>query len=527
MALLCLGLLGCQGNRPYQVSELEGPAPADSCDDAFQSQLQDGYELAFVEFTERGNVFRRDCTEHVLDLIEKRAGAGDTAVVVFVHGWRHNARSDDQNVVCFKQLLKSFAKGEVDDARSESCFDIDQFPKSGLAQAGPPLDGFQGALYGKKVLGVYVGWRGIPFRAGAAELATYWDRKKVAEEVGPGGATELLLRLERIVWRPEMEESPYDQQMSSRNRNVFLVIGHSFGGAIVLGALNDVLLERVISAQPLEGERCRFESEPDASCRITRPFGHGVVLLNPAIEANQIFQLKELVAARRFSRSQSRLLHVISTRADQATHGAFPLGQALGVGTSWRQAELWRRRSSGDWQDVDDGWLSLDEWSLDTATVGNFPGFRTGFLDASEKSEKDAPLWCYRSCVPDSFGEVSHDCVDPEEEDAHFPVRPFEPLAFIYADESFMSSHSDVFNPRVRAYLNAIVAESLNRRRELPEGLVESCGGDGNFGTCFEHFLEREKDYLLAVGRDPAALGGYASATQCEQEMRERFGREP
>ena len=37
-------------------------------------------------------------------------------------------------------------------------------------------------------------------------------------------------------------------------------------------------------------------TKDDDGCVQTRSFGHGVVLLNPAIEANEALQLKELVA---------------------------------------------------------------------------------------------------------------------------------------------------------------------------------------------------------------------------------------
>jgi hypothetical protein len=107
---------------------------------------------------------------------------------------------------------------------------------------------------------------------------TYWERKATAEQVAKGGITELLLRLEREV---------IDEQPGRANRNLYLVTGHSFGGAVVLSALNEIFLERVAAATA---------KNPDDARVLTRPFGHGVVLLNPAIEANEVFQLKELVA---------------------------------------------------------------------------------------------------------------------------------------------------------------------------------------------------------------------------------------
>ncbi len=543
---------GCLGNESYQATSLEEPPenPGDGCERSYEESPDGGYGLGVVEFTERGNVFRRDCMELVLERVKAEAAGGNTAVIVFVHGWRHNAQSvredRDQNLHCFKQLLSSFGRSPDrpvrQDVDSEICFENQFDPGRDFVKSmSGTLPEGRGVLYDKNVVGIYVGWRGLPYRAGFLELASYWDRKEVAEEVGGGGVTELLLRLEDLVWRPGSgrtfgmtpeQASALDaidgklfltpeqaNTLDAANGNVFLTIGHSFGGAIVLSALNDIFIERIVSAQRLEASKCRFFG-PGKPCSITRPFGHGVVLLNPAIEANQITQLKELASGRRFSPKQSRLLHVISTEADDATHKAFPLGQTLGVGLTWRQAELWRQRRRGDW-------VSLDEWDLDTTTVGNFPPFRTGFLDAASTSRDQDPRWCYRSCVPVLFDVPidarAHDCVDPDEAETHYPVRPFEPVAFIYTDESFMSGHNDIFNPRVRAYLAAIVAESLRRRDELPAGL-EACEGEGNFQTCFESFLQLEADYLRSEGWDPTALGGYADDSVCRQEREDRIG---
>lgn len=82
-----------------------------------------------------------------------------------------------------------------------------------------------------------------------------------------GGVTELLLRLEHEV---------IDDNPEHANRNLYFVTGHSFGGAILLSALNEILLDLVV------------EATADDACVESRSFGHGVVLLNPAIEANEV-----------------------------------------------------------------------------------------------------------------------------------------------------------------------------------------------------------------------------------------------
>lgn len=448
-------LAGCApyGNEPFRTQELAS-CTAEVCDNQAIIEHYRDYDLAFVEFTERGNVFDRENMKAVLDRVDAHARydranptSGVTAVV-FVHGWKHNARFDDDNVKSFRRLLHNVSK----------------LPR------GP-----------RRLVGVYVGWRGLSVDLPGVKELSYWDRKAVAQQVGKGGVTELLLRLESAVID---DERP--------NRNIFLVTAHSFGGAIVLSALNEVLLERVANAKTASSSR--------GDCLVTRPFGHGVVLLNPAIEANEALQLKELAAEMAaktpFCDSQDRLMHVISSYADAATDKAFRWGQRLGVNLTWRQATLPRILSGKN--------LRFEESELDTTTVGNFVPFQTGRLERLSEHQ-----WKYHSCI-----EQEKDCVCYENDDApceasireHIRVSHNEPLAFIRSDrkkvesedDKFIADHNDVFNPAVSAYLASIVAEARYKRgleRRIAEPADEvpaNCRGGTNgflFGPCFDQYL--------------------------------------
>jgi hypothetical protein len=250
LSLLVLALVGCAANRARQDVVIHPNAD---------------FDLAFVEFTERGNVFDRDRVQTVLSHVATLAKRPDgVLVVVFTHGWKHNASPTDPNVVSFTEWLNRLARLEIAKGRRN-----------------------------RRVVGIYVGWRGLSLGPGPLANVTYWDRKAVAGEVGRGGVTEFLLRLEHVL-----------VDKTDQNKNLSLVVGHSFGGAIVLTALNDILLDRVINAEG--GHRCGEKSKPGCTeCFKTRPFGHGVVLLNPAIEANEVLQLKEAVAQTCFARDQS------------------------------------------------------------------------------------------------------------------------------------------------------------------------------------------------------------------------------
>ena len=72
------------------------------------------YDLTFIEFTERGNLYDRESAHRVLDYINRFANhdAG-VAVFVFVHGWKTNAEHSSDNVIQFKEFLSRAAENEI------------------------------------------------------------------------------------------------------------------------------------------------------------------------------------------------------------------------------------------------------------------------------------------------------------------------------------------------------------------------------------------------------------------------------
>jgi hypothetical protein len=451
-------VMGCTENRAFrtklscQDAECsKEPAIIEHHNDAAGSPM---FDLAFVEFTERGNVFNRENMKKVLARVDELATVKNSddlpsppsksetpgvLVVVFVHGWRHNADVDDGNVQSFRGLLEKVSNPAVR----------------------------RRILGNRKLIGIYVGWRGLVLNPDSfLSLPSFWDRKAVAHEVGKGGVSELLLQLQHSVIG---EEEP---DKDSESKNLLLVTGHSFGGAIVLSALNEILLERIVTAKP-QPTLCDLNAPPACECLQTRPFAHGVVLLNPAIEANEILQLKEIVAQRCFARTQNKLLHVISSDADRATHWAFPGGQWLAM-LWWQETQLPRWFGNTE--------TTLEESELDRTTIGNFVPFRTG------KFTKNETEWQYESCENGEVECLSEFGEEPTEKRRHVPVSDHDPLAFISTDEHFIEDHNDVFNENVVAYLTAIVDQT--RAKKNPIDIPSNCKKEDkfDFDTCFKHF---------------------------------------
>ncbi|TNC80866.1 MAG: hypothetical protein C9356_12130 [Oleiphilus sp.] len=393
-------------------------------------EYHEGFDLAFLEFSERGNLFSGKHTTDVMNHIKRHANEGPIALMVYVHGWKHNAHPHNSDVAGFRLSLKNLKD-------------------SGLAN-------------GRKIIGVFVGWRGFSHDMFGLAPFTYWDRKSVAEEVGAGGVTDVLMQLDRI------DKQPYAWQKDIDKNNTLLIVGHSFGAAITLSAINDVLIRNL--------------NESEATLDDVQQIGDAVVLVNPAIEANAIFQLKESsmrIGAR--TPNKLRALHILSSSADWATHFAFPLGESIS-GLLWNHTDIEREYFGEKYV--------FSEGKLDRTTIGNYDRFWTGrFVDKhpkesflmrtfnkvdtflTKKRDDEALIgdgeeiadWKYESYCD---GQHKRDGVH------RVPCAEGEPLSFVYTPKSFICGHNDIFNVNVLAYLATLMSESDLKQRHWDRDLT-------------------------------------------------------
>ncbi|VFT16316.1 Uncharacterised protein [Pseudomonas aeruginosa] len=75
------------------------------CSDSYYER-HPNYEIGFVEYSERGNDFAPARTQRLIDQLKRYSARGDIAMVVFIHGWKHNAGRDDGNVASFNKALR-------------------------------------------------------------------------------------------------------------------------------------------------------------------------------------------------------------------------------------------------------------------------------------------------------------------------------------------------------------------------------------------------------------------------------------
>ena len=386
-----------------------------------------GYELGFIEFSERGNLFDDRRARFVMDRVSKYARSENgLLLVVFIHGWKNNASVDNSNVQSFRAALNNIASNEQHEM-----------------------------VDGRHIMGLYVGWRGSSVEFPFLDQTTFWERKQVAQQIGRDGVSALFLRLE------EMD--------TINDHNLLVLLGHSFGGAMALSAYGEIILDRV-------------NSELWQGARLNRPIADAFLLLNPAIEANEILHLKE-----RIVRNQDKwptikspnLMRVVSTAADKATHLAFPIGQTMGVNLSWNQKQLEREYLKN---------TELDEYfhesKLDTYTVGNFLPYHTQEL--SYEPEKENP-WVFADLCE---GEKRILESTREENVSVMPCSKYDPVQFIYTSSSFMSGHSDIFNEQVGTYISTVIneahIESMHERKAQfePDEAIDTCEEAFDFEQC-------------------------------------------
>ncbi len=427
-ALLLLALLtSCASDIEYHTSNtISGNcAKENNLDDQNNNCTQSYYQqypnfdLAFAEFTERGNAFSEQRIRKMLDKIRSHATSQGIVLVTFIHGWKHNADENDENLISFKNNLANLSKDKS-------------------------------LLLGRRLVGLYVGWRGASVTIPYLDTITFWERKAVAEEVGRGGVTKLLLELDSI------DQSIVQTRSGTKSNtlNVLVVVGHSFGGAIVTSALSEVLANKLVASD--------LQSEADEIAGI----GDAVIVLNPAIEANQVLNLVEVAISRKYKPNQNPLFISISSDSDWATHGAFPIGQTLGLFFTWRQNDLERQyykdRKSGKE-------LMLKEEHLDSTTMGNFAPFLTHRLTADiSNSEPSISLYACDTnpdaCKPKGLTMLSgYPSIGPLPENY--------PLFFIKTDKKIMSGHNDIFNPVIQSTMLSIIDDIV--RRSLRSAEIE------------------------------------------------------
>jgi hypothetical protein len=221
-------------------------------------------------------------------------------VVLYVHGWKHSASSEDNDVLRFEELI-----ARLDGANSGK----------------------------KQVLGVYIGWNASsklpPIRWFPFDNLTFWSKQTIADRIAQSGiTTKIISAIGSVI------------SVGDSAANQFVAIGHSFGARILFSATNQSLIYETQTAHP---------GYPGGVYKRIQGIANATILLNPAFEAARYTALDAVTRVEeRFANDQLPLLLSVASDGDLATKIAFPVGQWLGTYRS--EAELTTLGNYGAYQ---------------------------------------------------------------------------------------------------------------------------------------------------------------------------------
>lgn len=258
------------------------------------------YHLSVVEFDDQGWFADRRQMEALFELLDGLEGP--TLIHVYAHGWKHNADSCDNNVVCFSRLLE-------------------RTHLMGTVMGNVLSENESEEVKIRNVVGVYIGWRGLPFESVLNNLS-FWSRKDTAARVGRGGVFELLTRLKDYRDNRKQAEK-IKVNKPERFGTQLIITGHSFGGLVIYSALSHALMERAAKTiTKADGDGVQY--------RVAESFGDFVMLVNPAFEGSMYEPLFNIATNRCYEESQKPVMMIVTSDADEATKTAFPVGRILG-----------------------------------------------------------------------------------------------------------------------------------------------------------------------------------------------------
>jgi hypothetical protein len=403
-------ITGCAPNRIYKTDyRVCTVSSGNSCDKHFLQKhnagADDAYMLGFVEFDDQGQLRDQTQMKALMESLYKVAANDRVLINVFVHGWHSNAGPDDPNIENFKKTLARLSKVESD--------------LSLLKHRAA-----------RKVIGIYIGWRGESITVPVVSSLTFWERKNTALKVGHLGLTELLLALEKV--------TQIKNSLSTPVKSSLVVIGHSFGGAVVYSSIAQILASRFI------------DSQADNDTAAVPGFGDLVILLNPAFEALNYLPIYELGQLRcRYSDNQVPRLVILTSEADDATKLAFPAGRLFS--TFFETYNIIERKTCNYS-------VSVDESESDRKTVGHYlPLISHTLASAGDNQETNAAgyinmknIWSDQS----SGGSVRIGSTVLTHLDKTEPLNPY---LNIRAGKELIPGHNDVFGDKVTEFLRLLI----------------------------------------------------------------------
>ena len=367
------------------------------------------YDLGFIEFNDQGRLHSYSQKQNVINHIKKLAQNDNILLITFVHGWHHSAKLNDSNIMSFRKLLETASKNETKLSSK--------------------------TRKKRKVVGLYIGWRGDTISLPVLKYLSFWDRKKRAHEIGQQGVAQTLLEIENIVKSKTL--------LNTNDRNKMVSIGHSFGAALLYSSLQGVLTERFLEGRPV------------GSTKIAKGFGDLVVLVNPAFEALKYGPLHDMSQYQCLSypNEQRPKLVILTSEKDLGTRWAFPIGR------SFRTMFVNHNKSEGLYCKNNNEVIStkIPEFYGDILAVGHYAPFMTHTLTKNKDN---------KSYLERNFTVNNKDNTDINWRDAVMDGQftgtnlnslnrshLLNPYLNIQVSKEIIKGHNDIWQPEVKGFI--------------------------------------------------------------------------
>jgi hypothetical protein len=396
-----------------------------------------GFDIRSVQIDDFGSFWEPAKAQEVLAAVEAQSLSmtSSTYVVVFIHGWHHNAAPTDSNLRDFNtwlsNLYKDFSSPERRAARQE-------------LTGSPDF----------KLIGIFVGWRGrsLPWYF---DYGTMWWRKTAAERVGDGDLSEFLERLQRIYLRA----NSFNRYLKNPGNTPFtglFTVGHSFGGQALLKAV----------ARPLEADLAmRAPSLSNATEPVTAPstptlemvpidsFGDLNVLVNPATEAYQFARIDDLYRQLAYPLQQTPQLVVFSADNDIPRQFFFPIARGL--------TSPFRPPFRNSYQGALFGRALGELRAQQTHALRLARELPNSLTDDDFKPENRTKVALYDFTAQTIFSGVLLTRMP------NTAAIKNSPIAVIYADKTIIDGHNGVFDKNFLAFLPQYIAFIEGKRLVL------------------------------------------------------------
>ena len=386
------------------------------------------FQLGFIEYDDQGQLRDRGQLRKVIDTYSTISVTDNVVIIVFVHGWQHNAAPGDSNVESFKQLLTGLSHNET-------------------------VASQQDKRAKRKILGVYIGWRGDSSALPLLKYITFWSRKYTALQVGELGVTEALLKLYKIV----NVKARIDISMSKPPLSRMAILGHSFGGQVVYTALQQVMTDRIVDTK---GDKIFQESYKN--------FGNIVVLINPAFEALRVSTLFDMLQedCRNYPKDNSPSLVMLTSEADAVTRYIFPyVGRSSVIFESHKDINRQICTKDGEVK------ITISEFEADRSAIGHFEPYQTHKLAPLQYENTRKSDFNLRGLKEVWANQIFGRQIDFEGVKLTHLGRthPLNPMLNIYVDGSLIKDHNDIWGKEVISFLRDMITIGITPKLVVSE----------------------------------------------------------